>query len=87
MEIYSYEHNTGPSWQSDPTHLISLHATPEAAWDALPKDLKKYEQTGGPDGFNGYKNNCNFPTVKGSELVRLCTANGWWWATFRIEVK
>lgn len=83
MKVYTYEHNTGPSWSSDPVTIVGIYSTFEVALSDIPKEVKRYEET----DKDHYVWHGLSPSIKGSTPVWAAGGDGWWWAIFEVEVK
>ena len=91
MKVYITTKNTGPSWNSDPLHMLYLGTSLEAAVDAV-GDFVKYEVAENDwDHWIG-----GFPylytilpriTIFDWKFTKFYFADGWWYSIVEFELE
>lgn len=90
MHVYTVEHNTGPSWSSDPITIVSMFGSKESATALFEQKYSMFMQYHVPEeGQDGYQlnraayGNSMLPNAK---PIYRCCADGWWWGIFEHEI-
>lgn len=84
MIVYAVSKNTGPSWQSDPVHLVYLGTSVKEAEEAV-GNFQKYAKTEFPKTYpEAYS---ALPRTLEREMIQYFVADGWWYSIemFKLE--
>lgn len=88
MIVYATTKNTGPSWNSDPLHLLYLGTSVKEAEEAVPENFQRYqkEEKDWPTPPLR-KLACALPRDIDHELVQYYMADGWFYTIvmFKLE--
>lgn len=86
MKVYCTSKNSGPSYQSDPVHMVYLGTSLEDAEKEI-KKFFKYEKPFAYREGTGKELYSVLPSTINWEMVKWCTADGWWWSIVVFELK
>lgn len=86
MIVYCVTKNTGPSWQSDPLHLVYLGTSIEDAEKSV-GDFTKYQQPESKFPVNFLEVYSVIPKILNWELIQYYAADGWWYSIVMFELK
>jgi hypothetical protein len=87
MDVFFTSKNTGPSWQSDPVHLLYFGTDFEKALEAVDQNFRRYETS-----FDEL--NVRYPDIysvlpQGTdwEMVRFYSGDGWWYSIVKVSLE
>lgn len=83
MDVYFTSKNTGPSWGSDPKHLVYVGTSLDEAMAAV-GDFARYEKpwplnTMYPDIYSA------LPSDTEREMIKYYMADGWWYTVVMVK--
>ena len=85
--VYCTSRNTGPSYNSDPIHMLYLGTSIEEAEKAV-GDFSKYQRPESRWPSPGSRSIYTaLPNVMKKELIQYYMADGWWYSIFMFNLK
>lgn len=84
MRVYCTSRNTGPSWSSDPVHMVYLGTSVKEAEEAV-GDFSKYQKEEFPN-TQTMKSYCALPRHIEFEMIQFYMADGWWYSIVMFEL-
>jgi hypothetical protein len=86
MLVYCTSKNTGPSYQSDPVHMLYLGTSIKEA-EAAVGDFVKYQkdETGFPVNYPEHYS--AIPRKMEREMLQFFMADGWWYSIVMINIE
>lgn len=82
MYIYVTSKNTGPSWQSDPLHVVYMGVSVKEAEDAV-GEFSRYQKPLPSDQQRPFYS--ALPKTLDKEMIQFYMADGWWYSIERID--
>lgn len=87
MKVYATTKNTGPSWSSDPIHLVYLGTSLDQAVNAV-EDFSKYELPEHRWPREEYNSSSSvIPKQLNWNMVRYYMVDGWWYSIVMFELE
>lgn len=86
MRVYCTSKNTGPSYHSDPIHMVYLGTSVDKAIRAVGK-FSKYEKNQSQYPREFMKSFTALPLAVDSVLIKYYMADGWWYSIVVFDLE
>lgn len=83
-QIYITSKNTGPSWQSDPLHMIYIGSSVKEAEEAVPEPFRRHFKNLPPE--TRYYTAIGYASGLEYEMIQFYMADGWWYSIVMMEI-